>query len=123
GKSRLAKLAVARITGGDPYRSMEIQFHESTSYDDFIEGFVPKPSGEGFEMVRKTFRVINRRARLDPSGAPYVLLIEEFTRANVHGVLGELITYVEHRDRPFRLAISQEEEAVAENLILLATMN
>ena len=123
GKSRLAKLAASRIVDGDPYRLCEIQFHESTAYEDFIEGFVPRPDGQGFELVRKTFRLINRRAKLDPKGAPYVLLIEEFTRANVHSVLGELITYIEHRDRPFRFSLSQEEETVAPNLLILATMN
>lgn len=123
GKSRLAKLVASRITGDDDYRFEEIQFHESTSYDDFMEGFVARPGGDGFELARKTFRTINRRARLDPSGAKYVLLIEEFTRANVHSVLGELITYIEHRERPFHLALSQDEEKVAKNLVVLATMN
>lgn len=123
GKSRLAKLAAARLADYDPYRFEEIQFHETTSYEDFMEGFVPRPSGEGFELVRKTFRDINRRARLDPAGSRYVLLIEEFTRANVHSVLGELITYIEHRDRQFRLSLSQEEERIAPNLVVMATMN
>jgi len=123
GKSRLARLVANELTDGDPYRQAEIQFHESTSYDDFVEGFAPKPSGEGFELVPKTLRIINRRAKLDPSGATYVLLIEEFTRANVHSVIGELLTYIEHRDRPFRLALSQEEERIAPNLVVVATMN
>lgn len=123
GKSYLAKIAAMRIVDGDPYRFAEIQFHENTSYDDFMEGFVPKPSGDGFELRNKVFRTINRRARLDPSQAKYVLLIEEFTRANVHAVLGELLTYIEHRNRPFHLSTSQEEERIAPNLIVLATMN
>jgi hypothetical protein len=123
GKTRLAKLAATRLVDGDPYRFAEIQFHENTSYDDFVEGFVPRPSGEGFELQRKILRVMNRRARLDPRGERYVLLVEEFTRTNVPAVLGELITYVEHRDRPFRLALSQEEEAIAPNLVFLATLN
>ena len=123
GKSRLAKLVAARLADYDPYRFEEIQFHETTSYEDFMEGFVPRPSGEGFQLVRKTFRDINRRARLDPAGSRYVLLIEEFTRANVHSVLGELITYIEHRDRRFRLSLSQDEEKIAPNLVVMATMN
>ena len=98
GKTRLAKLVATRLTENDPYRYDEIQFHETTTYEDFMEGFVPKPSGEGFELVRKTFREINRRARLDPAGRKFVLLIEEFTRTNVHAVLCELLTYIEHRD-------------------------
>jgi hypothetical protein len=52
-----------------------------------------------------------------------VLLIEELTRADVHAVLGELLTYIEHRDRPFRLAFSQREMKIAPNLVVLATMN
>ncbi len=123
GKSRLAKMVARKLVEDDPYRFEEIQFHESTSYDDFIEGFVPKPAGTGFELVPKVFRVINRRASLDPSGRIYVLLIEEFTRANVHAVLGELITYIEHRDRPFKLTTSQSEMTVAPNLVVLGTMN
>jgi hypothetical protein len=123
GKTYIAKLAATRVAEGDPYRFEEIQFHESTSYDDFMEGFVPKPSGEGFELKPKVFRVINRRARLDPAEKKYVLLIEEFTRANIHSVIGELLTYIEHRNRPFRLATSQEEERVAPNLVVLATLN
>ncbi len=123
GKTRLAKMLGAELSDGDPYRFMEIQFHESTGYDQFMEGFVPKPDGQGYGLAPMTFRVINRRARLDPDGATYVLLIEELTRANIHAVLGELLTYIEHRDRPFRLMLSQDEEKVAPNLVILATMN
>ncbi len=123
GKTRLARLVAEDLTDGDPYRLMEIQFHENMSYDDFIEGFAPRPSGDGFTLVPKTLRILNRRARLDPQKLTYVLLIEEFTRANVHGVLGELLTYIEHRDRTFRLALSQEEERIAPNLRVIATMN
>lgn len=123
GKSRLAEQVARVLTDGDTYRSMEIQFHESTTYDDFVEGYVPTREGGGFERVPKTLRVINRRALLDPDERPYVLVIEELTRANVHAVLGELITYVEHRNRKFRLALSQEEIEIAPNLYFLATMN
>jgi hypothetical protein len=123
GKSRAGKILANILTGGDPYRYAEIQFHENTSYDDFVEGFVPKQSGDGFELTPKTLLVMNRRAKLDPNGAPYVILIEEFTRGNVLGILGELLTYVEHRERTFRLSLSQVEERIAPNLVFLATMN
>lgn len=123
GKTRLARIVARELTQDDPYRFAEIQFHDSVTYDDFVEGFVPKADGRGFELVPKIFRIMNRRARLDPSGSVFVLLIEEFSRANVHSVLGELLTYVEHRNRPFLLKTSQKEESVAPNLVLLATMN
>jgi len=123
GKSHLAKLAARQMVSGDPYCFEEVQFHESTGYEDFIEGYIPRPGGDGFDLKPKVFRVINERAKLDPKKRRFVLLIEELTRANVHAVLGELITYIEHRDREFTLALSQAKMAVSPNLVLLATMN
>jgi hypothetical protein len=123
GKTRLAKIVAERLADGDPYRHEEIQFHENTSYNDFMEGFVPQPSGAGFELRPKVFKIINQRALTDPAQRIFVLLIEELTRANVHAILGELLTYIEHRERKFRLIVSQEQAQVASNLVVLATMN
>lgn len=122
GKTRLARIVADQITDGDPSRSMEIQFHDSTSYEDFVEGFVPRADGQGFQLRPKTLRKINEKALEDP-GREYVLVIEEFTRANAHSVLGELLTYIEHRGRKFTLSISQSETQIAPNLIVLTTMN
>ncbi|MCX2921512.1 AAA family ATPase [Stenotrophomonas rhizophila] len=123
GKSRLARMIADELTESDPYRSMEIQFHEGTSYEDFVEGFVPKPDGTGFQLTHKTLRTICRRASSDPQNRNYVLLIEEFTRANTHAVLGELLTYIEHRGRRFRYSLSQNEDSIPANLIVIATLN
>lgn len=123
GKTRLAREVAERLVDGDPYRLAEIQFHESTGYDQFIEGYVPRPDGAGFELRPMTLLNINTRALQDVYRRPHVLVIEEFTRANTHTVLGEFLTYVEHRNRPFRLSYSQAEVRIAENLIVLATMN
>lgn len=122
GKSRIARIVADQLTDGDPLRLKDIQFHESTTYEDFMEGFVPRPDGQGFERRDKTFRVINQRALDDPERI-HVLLIEEFTRANVHSVLGELLTFIEHRAREFTLPLSQDDITVAPNLIIIATMN
>lgn len=123
GKTRLAKLIAEEVSGGDPYRMVEIQFHESSAYEDFVEGFVPRSDGTGFRLADKTLRLICKRAASDPQDRPYVLLIEEFTRANTHAILGELLTYIEHRGRRFRYAISQEESTIPANLVVIATMN
>ncbi len=122
GKSRAAKLAAEVLSEADPLRSRDIQFHESTTYEDFIEGFVPRADGQGFERRSKTFRIMNQRA-LDNPGRTYVLIIEEFTRANVPSVLGEVLTFIEHRGRAFTLALSQDEISIAPNLVIIATMN
>jgi MoxR-like ATPase len=123
GKTRLARMVAKEICENDPYRFMEVQFREGASYEQFVEGFVPRPSGEGYELKKKTLRIVNRRARLDPNAAKYVLLIEELSRGNVHAILGELLTYIEHRDRTFRWGISQDEDSLAPNLVILATFN
>lgn len=122
GKSRLARKVADQLTDGDNARLKEIQFHENTTYADFMEGFVPKSDGNGFERRDKVFRVINQRA-LDNPHAKHVLLIEELTRANVHAVIGELLTFVEHRSRNFTLSLSQQDITIAPNLVILATMN
>jgi hypothetical protein len=122
GKSRIVRIVADHLTDGDPLRLKHIQFHASTTYEDFVEGFVPRPDGQGFERRDKTLRVINQRALDDPSRI-YVLLIEEFTRANVHSVLGELLTFIEHRSQRFTLPLSQDEVSIAPNLVVLATMN
>src|SRR5207245_8283846 len=75
----MLRVVADQLTDGDPLRLKDIQFHESTTYEDFIEGFVPRPNGQGFERRDKTFRIINQRA-LDDPGRIHVLLIEEFTR-------------------------------------------
>lgn len=62
GKSRLARKVADQLTDGDNARLKEIQFHENTTYADFMEGFVPKSDGNGFERRDKIFRVINQRA-------------------------------------------------------------
>lgn len=64
----------------------------------------------------------NQRALDDPSHR-YVLLVEELTRANLAAVLGELLTYLEYRDRPFYAVYSRRPIYVAKNLTILATYN
>jgi hypothetical protein len=121
GKSRLAKQVALELVQQDRERLREIQFHESYSYEDFVEGYVPTENG-GFKLKPKIFRDINELALKDPNRT-YVLLIEEFSRAKLTNVLGELLTYVEHRGRRFMYPLSGEESEVAENLIILGTMN
>ncbi|MCC6427331.1 MAG: AAA family ATPase [Phycisphaerales bacterium] len=120
GKSFVAGIAAQRLAS-DPLMVREIQFHPTFSYEEFIEGYRATASG-GFAIEKGLFLEWNDLALDDPTHK-YVLLIEELTRANLPAVLGELMTYVEHRDRTFTTVYSRRPIRVAENILILATLN
>lgn len=120
GKSFVASIAAQRFCG-EPLLVREIQFHQSFSYEEFIEG-LRVDDRSAVNAVPGMFLEWNQRALDDPERR-YVLLIEEFTRANLAGVLGELMTYLEHRDRPFVSVYSRRPIFIAKNLTILATYN
>jgi MoxR-like ATPase len=120
GKSFVASIAAQRFAE-EPTLVREIQFHPSLSYEEFIEGMRIDTSG-AVVVKPGLFLEWNEQAADDPQRR-YVLLIEELTRANVSAVLGELMTYIEHRDRPFQAVYSRRPVRVAQNITILATYN
>jgi 5-methylcytosine-specific restriction endonuclease McrBC GTP-binding regulatory subunit McrB len=120
GKTHYALRAAERLTGSVLF-VRQIQFHSTYGYEDLIEGLRPNSRG-GFDLLPGSLIEWNDQALSDPTNR-YVFLIEELTRANVSGVLGELFTYIEHRDRFFQLPISKRQVRIAPNLNVLATMN
>ena len=63
GKSFVAKrLAYAFIGSDDPQRVQLIQFHQSYSYEDFVQGFRPTAKGH-FELTPGLFYQFCRRAQ------------------------------------------------------------
>ncbi|MFO0829071.1 MAG: AAA family ATPase [Phycisphaerales bacterium] len=120
GKSFVAGIAAQRLAS-DPLMVREIQFHPTFSYEEFIEGYRATASG-GFAVEKGLFLEWNDLALDDPTNT-YVLLIEELTRANLPAVLGELMTYVEHRERTFTTVYSRRPILIAPNLVILATLN
>ena len=120
GKTLLA-LAAAQKFAGHPFLVKQIQFHQAYTYEDFIEGL--QPTADGGFIARPGLFLDWNDAALRDSANRYVLLIEEFSRANISAVLGELMTYLEHRSRLFETPLTRRQVAVAPNLVLLATMN
>jgi 5-methylcytosine-specific restriction protein B len=120
GKSFIASIGAQRFTD-EPLLVREIQFHQSFSYEEFIEGMRIDNSG-GVNVAPGIFLDWNKSALDDPTHK-YVLLIEELTRANISAVLGELMTYLEHRERPFMSVYSRQPTYIAKNLTILATYN
>jgi len=120
GKSFVASIAAQRFAT-EPLLVREVQFHQSFSYEEFIEG-MRIDTGGGVSVVPGIFLEWNQRALDDPD-QNYVLLIEELTRANISAVLGELMTYLEYRNRPFLTVYSRRPVYIAENLTVIATYN
>jgi 5-methylcytosine-specific restriction endonuclease McrBC GTP-binding regulatory subunit McrB len=122
GKSHVALIAAQRVAG-EPTRVKEVQFHPAFTYEEFIEGLRVDNTGAVTEKAG-VFMEWNEAASCDPNpNHRYVLLIEELTRANIAAVMGELLTYVEHRARTFETLFSRTPIRVSEKLVILATYN
>lgn len=120
-----------------------VTFHQSMSYEDFVEGRQPMTGSDdgddtataGFrlETVPGIFRRIAKRAEksLGPAEPEsFVLIIDEINRANISKVFGELITLLEADKRlgqpnalKVRLPYSGDDFGVPSNLHVLGTMN
>jgi len=120
GKSYVGQIAAQRIAD-EPTRVREIQFHPSTTYEEFVEGLRMDKTG-GIDETPGLFSEWNQQALADPHST-YVLLIDELTRAKVNAVMGELLTFIEDRSRAFTTIYSRRHVRVASNLVSVATYN
>lgn len=123
GKTFMARrLAFALMGEKDESRIGAVQFHQSYSYEDFIEGYRPK--GSEFTLTRGIFYDFCKKAAADPS-RPYVFLIDEINRGNLSKIFGELFQLLEadKRGEAVTLLYSQEAFAVPKNLSIIAMMN
>jgi 5-methylcytosine-specific restriction protein B len=129
GKTYVAKrLAYALVGSNDPQRIEMIQFHQSYSYEDFIQGFRPAPKGH-FDLKYGIFHQFCRRAQRG-EGQPFVFIIDEINRGNLSKIFGELMMLIEPdkrgKDHAIPLAYSQDADErfyIPEDLHLIGTMN
>jgi 5-methylcytosine-specific restriction protein B len=126
GKTFIARKLATDLVGLEQVKL--VQFHPAYTYEDFFEGYRPKPSGPdgsiGFELRQGPFRQLVTRARQHPDQA-FVLIIDEINRANLAKVFGELYFLLEYRDAAVDLMYSSGEEpfSLPANLFVIGTMN
>ena len=126
GKTFIAKrLAWLQMGVKDSGRVNTVQFHQSFTYEDFVQGLRPRKEG-GFEIKNGIFYQLCKQAQGDPN-RDYFLIIDEINRGNLSKILGELMMLIEcckRGDEAATLLYSEGETfTVPANLYLIGTMN
>lgn len=125
GKTFMAKrLAYSMIGERNLERVKMVQFHQSYSYEDFIEGFRPSQDGDGFEIKKGAFHDFCREAEKDLEN-DYFFIIDEINRGNLSKIFGELLMLIENdkRGHQLQLLYSDDKFSVPKNVYLVGMMN
>ncbi|MEH7130368.1 AAA family ATPase, partial [Neobacillus drentensis] len=128
GKTFIAKkLAYLSMVYRDPKRVQMIQFHQSYSYEDFIQGYKPVEGG-GFNLKNGIFYDFCKKAKSDPTNS-YFFIIDEINRGNLSKIFGELMMLLEadKRGQEFAIPLTYSKDGetfyIPENLYLIGLMN
>lgn len=129
GKTFIARKLAYEIMQEVNDASIEmVQFHQSYSYEDFIQGLRPTQKG-GFDLKDGVFYLFCQRALAHPE-RPFFFIIDEINRGNLSKIFGELMMLIEADKRAekyaLKLTYAEDEEDrfyVPENLHIIGTMN
>lgn len=133
GKTFMAKrLAYSIIGEKSKEQILSVQFHQSFSYEDFIEGIRPKKDDEGkFVITPGMFYDFVNTALKNPQ-KDYYVIIDEINRGNLSKIFGELMKLIE-ADKRYDfvnnnyeyviLPYSRKEFKIPNNIYIIGTMN
>ena len=128
GKTFIARrIAWCLIGHKDPSSVEMVQFHQSYSYEDFVQGWRPTGTG-GFTLRDGVFFEFCERAAKEKDRR-FIFIIDEINRGNLSRIFGELLMLIEADKRgpehEIRLTYSDKEErfSVPDNVYILGLMN
>ena len=126
GKTYLARELAQELAPDEACRAL-VQFHPSTSYEDFFEGYRPAKRGDdggiSYELLPGPLKRMATKAD-KPPGQQHVMIIDEINRGNLPRVLGELLFLLEYRDESVQTLYRPEEPfSLPDNLWFIGTMN
>lgn len=105
-----------------------VQFHQSYSYEDFIQGLRPTQNG-GFDLKDGIFYTFCQKALAHPD-RQFFFIIDEINRGNLSKIFGEMMMLIEadKRSEKFALKMTYSEDQedrfyVPENIFIIGTMN
>ena len=115
-------------------RIVFVTFHQSMSYEDFIEGIKPKTEDGKitYEVKDGIFKKLCEKAKDNNTQITqnYVMIIDEINRGNVANIFGELISLIEDDKRLgaseelcAELPYSHDIFSVPKNVYIIGTMN
>lgn len=124
GKTFLSKRLAYNMMGEvDPKRIEMVQFHQSSTYDEFVIGYRPTENGS-FKAQPGIFVRFCNKANADPDH-DYFFIIDEINRANISKVFGELLMVIEsdHRGETIALSVEGYDFKVPDNVYIIGMMN
>lgn len=130
GKTFLAKkLAYAIMKATNDEMIEMVQFHQSYSYEDFVQGLRPTTKGN-FVVKDGVFVAFCRRGPLANNKLSYFFIIDEINRGNLSKIFGELLMLIESdkRKKSYSMKLTYSENYndtfyIPDNLYIIGTMN
>lgn len=126
GKTFLARKIAYQLMGFQNDSNIAtIQFHQSYSYEDFVQGI--RPTKDGFEVKNGFFYNFCKRAQSSPN-EKFFFIIDEINRGNINKIFGELMMLIEPDKRGKEFAVSltysdRETFYVPDNVYIIGCMN